>query len=96
MTDIVQSSRTLKIHSLTGRNVITAPTLRARDFSPEAVAERRSGARGTGVRHSDSHGLCFLVKYDAGGEGWFDPDELFVGVEGALEAREDLTAMGDK
>jgi hypothetical protein len=97
MTDPKPSDYALKIKSLTGKSVMTAPTIRARDFSPEAVAQRREGVRGTVVRHSDAHGLCFLVKYDdGGGEGWFDPDELFVSMQSTLDVMEYLAAMGDR
>lgn len=66
------------------RVVVAAGTLQLRDFGPGAG--RISGATGTVVGHSDSHGLCFQVKHDlmqhhnsgllVRGIGWYDPDEL--------------------
>lgn len=37
---------------------------------------RRWGADGVVVDRSDSHGLCYCVRYMDGSEGWFDPAEL--------------------
>lgn len=56
--------------------VETASSLKARDFTAEGQLKRKPNQIGTIVEHSDSHGLCYYVKYETGGSGWFDPDEL--------------------
>lgn len=58
--------------------VLTASSLEAKDFTAEGRLKRKPNQIGTIVEHSDSHGLCYHVKYEAGGSGWFDPDELIL------------------
>ena len=55
------------------------------------VAENRMnikwGVLGTVLRHSNSHGLCFLVLHTDGTEAWYDADEVEV-IEDILEQQE--------
>ena len=46
--------------------------------------ERRHDAIGYVVNYSDSHGLCYKIKYEDGNTGWFDPWEVKV-IERASE-----------
>jgi hypothetical protein len=47
------------------------------DYTAEAIAERaaQNGKTGAVFAHSDSHGLCYGVRFEDG-EAWFDPNEL--------------------
>lgn len=47
------------------------------DYTDEAIEERERQDGKTGIvgKHSDSHGLCYQVKFD-NAEAWFDPEEL--------------------
>ena len=49
------------------------------DYTDVAIVERarHNGQVGTIVRHSDSHGLCYEVRFDEG-TAWFDPEELTI------------------
>jgi hypothetical protein len=49
------------------------------DCTTDAIAERtaQDGKTGAVFAHSDSHGLCYGVKFEDG-EAWFDPNELEV------------------
>lgn len=49
-----------------------------RDYSAEGDVKRGllSGCVGEVISHSDSHGLCYQVKFEGGDMAWFDPDEL--------------------
>lgn len=60
-----------------GQPVRVADSLERRDFNEAAQRERRPGASGIVLKHSDSHGLCFEVRHHDGSTAWYDPDELF-------------------
>lgn len=49
------------------------------DYTDAAIAERaaQDGKTGAVFAHSDSHGLCYGVRFEDG-EAWFDPNELEV------------------
>lgn len=44
----------------------------------EAIPNRRWNKAGTIIMFHDSHGLCYDVAYDEGGEGSFNPEELLL------------------
>lgn len=76
MSEEDRTSYFVKLAFLKGRRVATPSEVPRRDFTnPE---NRRANARGTIKENSSGHGLCFLVEYDDGGEGWFDADELSI------------------
>lgn len=56
------------------------------DYTTEAIVERRNhdGQVGTVIGFSNSHGLCYEVRFEEG-TAWFDPQELVVlaSMEGA-------------
>ena len=45
-------------------------------YSAEANRLRKWGVKGTLVRYSNSHGLCFEVQHDDGSRGCYEPEEL--------------------
>lgn len=59
-----------------GERVITAPELGDRDFSKEAIKNRKPNAHGVIVGRSDSHGLCYKVQHEDGTIAYYDPDEI--------------------
>ena len=66
-----------------GTRVLTRLDRTTRNWSPEALAARRDGVRGTILSHHDSHGLCYDVAHDAmvghaGSVGCYEPQELEV------------------
>lgn len=52
------------------------PNFVSNDWEKDDTSERRHGVEATVVKISNSHGLCYKVKYDDGVTGWFDPWEL--------------------
>ena len=48
----------------------------SKDWTPDALKQRRWDVCGDILRHSDSHGLCYLVKHEDGTEGWYERREL--------------------
>lgn len=58
-----------------------------REWMPEALLARKWGVTGTILRHHDSHGLCYDVLHDDGGEGCYDPSEFEVIEEPTITIR---------
>ena len=52
------------------------PEKESNDWDPEALKQRRWDIHGEVVRHSDSHGLCYLVRHVDGTKAWYEPREL--------------------
>lgn len=48
------------------------------EWTKEARANRKWGAKGKVLRHHDSHGFCYDVRHADGTEGCYDPSELKV------------------
>ncbi len=46
------------------------------EWTEEAQKNRKWGASGKIIGHSDSHGLCYKVLHEDGTEGYYDPSEL--------------------
>ena len=66
----------LEQRNMRGKHVRTTKDAGATDW----VCPRNCqwGVEGTILRHSNSHGLCFLVLHTDGTEEWYDADELEV------------------
>lgn len=64
--------------SLVGEKVVTLDVKnKSKDWNKDVISDRKFGKIGLVIKHSDSHGLCYLVKYDDDGAyGWFDYWEL--------------------
>ncbi len=61
-----------------GDRVCTVSSIvRAEDWTPEALRQRRFPATGTVVQERTGHGLCYAVKHDGHeSTGYYAPQEL--------------------
>jgi hypothetical protein len=53
----------------------------ARGYTAEGKAERakHSGKQGKVIGFSNSHGLCYEVRFSWGQTAWFEPEEISLG-----------------
>lgn len=73
-------------HFLNGTAVCTVrladldqhPEIERRNWTAQALVERRWGVLGTIEKHSRGHGLCYKVNHVDGTSGWYDHAELQV------------------
>ncbi|MEK7640643.1 MAG: hypothetical protein AAB389_01455 [Patescibacteria group bacterium] len=49
-----------------------------KEWTNEALAQRKWGIKGKVIGHHDSHGLCYDVLHEDGTEGCYDPSELAI------------------
>lgn len=61
-----------------GDRVRTVALLECRDYTTEGQAKRLANHEGYVEGIHNSHGVCFDVRYDKGGCGTFDSDELIL------------------
>lgn len=66
----------LRLELMMGKKVQVVSSLEQRDYTVEGHQQRRPGATGVVIGHSDSHGLCWQVRHDDGTVGFYDSDEL--------------------